>query len=136
MLQSNKDEGWGIYKLCHGLMMDFLIINNHLNKVYPHSIPSSLCYYILLAVNNQKCNDWELAREEELVGNLICLKMISQTDKNESESCQTCQSQIQHIKINLYPGSSCDHDSLAQEPCCFQHCLRLLHICNFDNDLN
>lgn len=51
------------------------------------------------------------------MGNLICLKMISQTDKNdkndknESESCQTCQ--IQYIKINLYCSSSCDRGSGA-----------------------
>lgn len=53
------------------------------------------------------------------MGNLICLKMTSQTDKNESESCLTCQSQIQDIKINLYCGSSCDHNSLAPDHVAF-----------------
>lgn len=85
---------------------DGLVTNKHLNKFYHHSLPSSLSYYTPLAINNQKCSGCELAREEEHVGNLICLKTTSQTDKNESGSCQTRQSQIQHIKIHLYRGTS------------------------------
>lgn len=66
--------------------------------------------------------------------------MTGQTDKKESETCQTYQSQTQHTQINLYQGSLhdsfYDHDSLTQESCCFKHCLCFPCICHFDNDLN